>query len=163
MAFYLSIIIMADRQAELDRLKKESEGIKAHMWKIRTQMNKLNQEIHEKHDDLDEMDEKCFKNGDKTCISHIDGYLVALNSILRKNFKAKMDKNNDCFEKVTYSLRPNDEFQWDIKSQESLNEYKKFFECARPYYEEGISYLYDELSLTTQVHKKLSEMDYDNK
>jgi hypothetical protein len=147
---------MVDRQAELDRINKEAEAVQSEMWRMRTQMQNLSGEISEMQEKLDSIDMKCYENTNNTCLAHLDGYLVALNAILRLNVKSRNEKDTHCWLKVPYSLRPKDEFRWEVKSQEGLDELKKYFNCARPYYEMGITQLFDELSLKKQVHKKIS-------
>jgi hypothetical protein len=146
---------MAEQAKKFD---KEAEAIYSEMWKIKTQLINLNNEIRIKENELKNIDMKCYAEKNNTCLAHLDGHLIALNAMKRLNIKSREEKDRNCLDKVPYSFRPKDEFKWVIRSQEGLDEMKKYFECARPYYEMGITHLFDELSLNKRVHKKVSEL-----
>ena len=149
---------MVDRKAELNRIKKEEEQLKATLWKYESQVNNILEESENFHKIFSEIEIDCQEKKNQTCLNFYDSYLIALNSIKRKIYKFNIDSDKKCFEPIPYSLRPKQEGGWDVKSQEGLVELRKFVQCSEPYYKEVIGYFYDELSLRKEVDRKLKEL-----
>lgn len=148
---------MVDRKAELAQIKKEEDQLKATLWKYKSQINNIYNESEDLQEKLNDIEIECLERNNQSCLNYIDGYLVALNAIKRKIFKAKYDMDSQCFETIPYSLRPIEESEWDNKSQESLNEFKKYVRCSEPLYRQVLTHFHEELSLKNEVNKKLSE------
>jgi len=149
---------MVDRKTELIQIKKEEEQLKTTFWKYESQLNNIFNESENIQQKLSEIENECQEKKNQTCLNFYDSYLIALNSINRKIHKSNNDANKKCFETIPYSLRPQQEGKWDVKSQEGLTELRKYVICSEPFYKEVIGFHYDDLSLKKEVDKKIREL-----
>lgn len=139
----------------MDKIKSDSEKLKGQHLKFRMQMENFSSEMDEVDNKLSEQELKCYMNGDEICMTHFENYLLAYLETKRKIDKQQMLKNRSCWSSIPYSLRPKGEFEWDIKSEEGLKEYQKFFECSRSYYENMIIGIKEQADLKKAILKKL--------
>lgn len=118
----------------MNQFKKEAEKIKAIHKKLEMLQKKVLKEIECLNFHLNE-------DGDEEFLAHYDNYLLGEIEALRKIDKQKILKMRECWSVIPYSMRPQNEYEWDVDSEEALETYKKYYNCSKPYDERLIMLL----------------------
>ena len=143
----------------MDKLKSEGEKLKGLHHKFKFKIRNFIKELKGMDEKMNELEIKCYMHGDDTCISHYDNFLLALLEVKRKMERETVFKRKNCWDMIPYSLRPKNEFEWDIKSSDTLNAYQKFYECSKTSNESIVKLFQDHFDLEKSMLKKLAEFN----
>lgn len=141
----------------MDKIRNEAGMLNGLHMKFKTLMTNYDRELINSDREISELELKCYMFGNEICLDHYDNYLKGNMNLSRKMDKLVIEKERECWSIIPYSIRPAEEFDWKIESMESLNEFKKFYECTKPYNEKILQIFYDKLLMNRKITRILND------
>lgn len=142
-------------EENIKRIFKESEKIRGPHHRFRVLINKCTNELRKFKKEVFKKELDCYMNGTDECMDEVNEIFLREIELQRKIEISRMEKNKNCWSVIPFALRPKDEFDWDIKTDEHLAEYKKFYACSKPFYEQNLSHIQDQRDLKKEIQRRL--------
>lgn len=143
----------------MDKIRAEGERVNGLHMRFYNKLISFSDQLSDMDLGINENEQLCYRNKNELCLSHYDNYLLANMELTRKMDKLILDKNTQCWNTILYSLRPEGEFEWNVKSQETLDSLKKFYECTKPFNEKLLQFYNEKLTLRNNIMKTLTELN----
>jgi hypothetical protein len=143
----------------MDKIRAEGEKIYGLHMRYQTQMISFSEQLSDIDTSINQNEQICYRNKNDLCLSHYDNYLLANLEVTRKMDMVMLDKETQCWNTLPYSLRPEGEFEWNIKSQETLDAFKKFYECTKPLNEKLLQLYHEKFTLRNNIMRTLTELN----
>ncbi|OMJ78908.1 hypothetical protein SteCoe_21178 [Stentor coeruleus] len=141
----------------MDKIRNEGESLNGLHTKFKIIMTNYNNELTNSDNEISELELKCYMYGDEICIAQYDDYLIGNMNLTRKMDELVIEKERKCWSVIPYSKRPTGEFDWKFESMESINEFKKFYQCSKPYNEKILQIFHDKLIMNRKITRVLNE------
>jgi CMP-N-acetylneuraminic acid synthetase len=142
----------------MEKIIAEGAKIKSQQYEYYTLFQKVFTELSQLESSLTKQEMDCYMNKNELCLTHYDNFLLASLDLDRKNDKLEKEKEKSCWSVIPFSLKPKSEFDWNVKTVEVLDQYKKYLQCATPFYDKSLHLLQEKADLKKSLLKKVSRV-----
>ena len=123
-----------------------------------TLINKI-AEFRKVYKTTSELDIECYKKNNHECMTQFENFERTV-----LDFDRRMDKERDelhqvCWYTTPRSLRPENEFEWNYTSEETIQALFNFEKCASPYYEKCVKLVEEKIKVAHEAAKRLKKFN----
>ena len=144
----------------MEKIKTEGDKISGQHLRYQMLFDKVADELSQLEKTITKQEMNCYMHGSELCLTHYDNYLLANLELNRQIDKLEKEKEKSCWTVIPFSLRPKSEFDWNVKTGDVLDQYKKYYECASPFYDKYLTLMKEKTDLKKSLMKKFEEFKF---
>ena len=137
---------------------KQAEEIKQEQKALRSMFDSLASEIDRLRTAFFSIERKCFAGDNHHCISVHDNFKLEIAQVQRLEDREKMLCYENCTPIIPSSMIPRDVDNWELRSREEYEVFRKYFDCFKPYMQNYIQYMQQERAIFERANKQMSEL-----